>query len=87
MSSNINSDFLQVERAANLPENHRSDLSTSPASLSVDTIYDRGDVPIEHARVAGFINPISKSEDRREHHEKSVAGREGGKWTVAGVAP
>jgi hypothetical protein len=87
MSGNINSDFLQVERGANSPENHRGDLSTSPASLSVDTIYDRSDVHIEHARVASFINPISKSKGRREHHEKSVAGCEGGKCMVAGVSP
>jgi hypothetical protein len=85
MSDNIDSEFLQVKRDATSPENHRVDLSTGGAILPVYTIYDRGDVPIEKARVGSFINPISKGEDRREHHEKPVAGCRRGKCTVAGA--
>jgi hypothetical protein len=82
MTSNINSEFLQVQRDTTALEDHRGDLSTSRAILPVYTIYDPCDVPIEHAHVASFINPISKGEDRRAHHEKTVGGCEGAKCAI-----
>jgi hypothetical protein len=46
-------------------------------------IYDRY-VPIEHARVATFLNPIGPTEDKREESEKTVAGCEGGACLLSG---
>jgi hypothetical protein len=77
MSDNINSEFEQVPHAANSIE-----ISAGRAILPVYTIYDRCNVPIEHARAATFINPISRGEDRRAHHETTVAGCEGGKCVL-----
>jgi hypothetical protein len=56
--------------------------ATGRAILPVYTIYDRCNVPIQHARVATVVNPISKGEDRRAYHETTVAGCESGKCVI-----
>jgi hypothetical protein len=85
MSNNINSEFAQVLRVANLNENNPIEKSTGREILPVYTIYDRVNVAPAHARIATFVNPISRGEDRRAHHEKTVAGCEGGQCVVAAV--
>jgi hypothetical protein len=78
MSNNLNSEFAQDPHTNPIENNS----SAGRAILPVYTIYDRCNVPIEHARVATFINPISRGEDHRAHHEKTVAGCEGGKCVL-----
>jgi hypothetical protein len=82
MKTNLNSELVQVPRVANSNENNPIELSAGRAILPVYTIYDRCNVPTAHARVATFINPISKGEDRRAHHEMTIAGCEGGKCVL-----
>jgi hypothetical protein len=78
MTDNINSEFAQVPHTNSIENNS----SAARAIPPIYSIYDRCNVPIEHARVATFINPISKGEDRRAHHETTVAGCEGSKCVL-----
>jgi hypothetical protein len=49
--------------------------------IPVYSIFDR-DIPLAHIRACISVNPIGPTENRREAHEKTVGGCEGGSCLI-----